>query len=108
MSKQSSIENQNEKAIYKLRVDCGNLKKLADRIYKFLDAYAGVRPDWDGQDPDDKFTSPDASSMKCCADMLSKGLKPGRFRVTGVVADINLICQKRVGKSMIFWLLKFI
>lgn len=54
------------------------MKELAQRIYKFLDTYAGVRPDWDSKrdDEDDKFTSPDASQMKYCADMLSKGLKP--------------------------------
>ena len=52
--------------------------KLEERIYKFLDQYAGVRPDWDAQydDEDDKFTSPDASQMKYCADIISKGLKP--------------------------------
>lgn len=52
--------------------------ELAQRIYKFLDEYACIRPDWDSQydDDDDKFTSPDASYMKYCADMISKGLKP--------------------------------
>jgi hypothetical protein len=54
------------------------MKKLVDRIYQFIDKYAGIRPDWDAQydDEDDKFTSPDASQMKYCADMISKGLKP--------------------------------
>ena len=54
------------------------MKKLSDRIYRFIDKYAGVRPDWDEQydDEDDKFTSPDASQMKYCADMIGKGLKP--------------------------------
>ena len=54
------------------------MKKLVDRIYQFIDKYAGIRPDWDAQydDEDDKFTSPDASQMKYCADMISKGLNP--------------------------------
>lgn len=40
------------------------MKKLSDRIYEFIDKYAGVKPDWDKQyddDDDDKFTSLDAS-----------------------------------------------
>lgn len=55
-----------------------NLKELSNRIYSFLDKYAGVRPDWDPEhdDEEDKYTSPDASQMKYCADMLSKDLKP--------------------------------
>ena len=54
------------------------MKKLVDRIYQFIDKYAGIRPDWDAQydDEDDKFTSPDASQMKYCADMISKDSKP--------------------------------
>ncbi len=54
------------------------MKELAERIYKFIDAYAGIRPDWDAKydEEDEKFTSPDASQMKYSADMLSKGLKP--------------------------------
>jgi len=56
------------------------MKELANRIYKFLEQYAGVRPDWDAQydDEDEKFTSPDASYMKRCADMLHKEIKPIR------------------------------
>jgi len=51
---------------------------LAERIQRFLNQYAGIKPDWDPKhdDEDDKFTSPDASQMKYCADMLSKGAKP--------------------------------
>lgn len=54
------------------------MKELADRIYKFLNQYAGIRPDWDAKldNENDKFTSPDASQMKYCADMLKQGLKP--------------------------------
>jgi hypothetical protein len=25
------------------------MKKLVDRIYQFIDKYAGIRPDWDAQ-----------------------------------------------------------
>jgi hypothetical protein len=54
------------------------MKELAERIHCFIETYACVRPDWDAKydDEDDKFTSPDASQMKYCADMISKGLKP--------------------------------
>ncbi len=54
------------------------MKKLSKRIYAFLDKYAGVRPDWNNQtdDEDDKYTSPDATIMRYCADMLRIGVKP--------------------------------
>lgn len=54
------------------------MKKLSDRIYSFLDKFAAIRPDFDAKydDEDEKFTSPDASYMKHCADLLSKGIKP--------------------------------
>ncbi len=54
------------------------MKELADKIYNFLNKYAGIRPNWNPEydDEDDKFTSPDASELKCCADMLKNGLKP--------------------------------
>lgn len=53
---------------------------LANKIYSFLDKYAVIRPDWDEKhdDEDEKYTSPDASQMKYCADMLSKGNIPSR------------------------------
>jgi len=53
-------------------------EELAKRIIAFLDKYAGIRPDWDEQfdDEEDKFTSPDASQMKCCADTLMAGNTP--------------------------------
>lgn len=56
------------------------MENLAIRIYKFLDTYAVIKPDYNSKfdDEDDKFTSPDASQMKYCADMLSKNLKPTR------------------------------
>lgn len=52
--------------------------ELSKRIYVFIEKYADVRPDWDAKidDEDEIFTSPDASQMKYCADMISKGLKP--------------------------------
>lgn len=54
------------------------MKKLADRIYQFIGKYAKVRPDWDAEydGEDEKFTSPDASYMKYCADLLNRGVKP--------------------------------
>lgn len=53
------------------------MKELAKRIYLFLDKYAAIKPDWkDGDDIDEKYTSPDAYQMLYCADMLSKELKP--------------------------------
>ena len=54
------------------------MKELAKRIYKFLDKYAGLRPDWNFEfdDEEDKYTSPDASQMEYCADMLNTGQKP--------------------------------
>lgn len=54
------------------------MNKLAERIYKFIDQYVGIRPDWNVKNDNehDKFTSPDASQMKYCADMLKKGIKP--------------------------------
>lgn len=54
------------------------MKELAEKVYAFLNKYAGIKPDWDilYDDEDDKFTSPDASQMKYCADMLIRELKP--------------------------------
>lgn len=51
---------------------------LVDRIYLFIDKYAGIRPDYDPEydDEEDKFTSPDASILKYCADIINKGFKP--------------------------------
>lgn len=53
---------------------------LSKRIYKFIDTYATLDPNWDSEydDVDDKFASPDASMMKYCADMLSNGIVPDR------------------------------
>lgn len=50
--------------------------KLAERIYKFIDKYAAIKPDWNKEydDEDDKFTSPDAAMLKCFADCLIKGI----------------------------------
>lgn len=54
--------------------------ELAERIYKFLDKYAGVKPDYNPlyDSVDDKYTSPDAYQLKQCADELINGLKPNR------------------------------
>lgn len=55
-------------------------EELPDRIYKFLDKYAGIKPDFDPEydDEEDKYTSPDASQLRYCADMLKVGKKPSR------------------------------
>lgn len=52
--------------------------ELSQRIYKFIDKYACIRPDFDPKydDENEKYTSPDASFMKYCADILKKGEKP--------------------------------
>lgn len=54
------------------------MKELAERILKFVDKYAGIKPDYEKGliDEDEKYTSPDAFQMKYCADMLYKGVKP--------------------------------
>lgn len=53
-------------------------KNFAQRIYCFLDKYAGIRPNYDPQHDDEyeKYTSPDAAQMRYCADMIAKGIKP--------------------------------
>jgi hypothetical protein len=56
------------------------MNELSKRIYDFLDKYAGLNPNYndDYDDIDEKYTSPDASMLKACADMLNKGLIPKR------------------------------
>lgn len=56
------------------------MKELAQKIYIFLDKYAGIRPDFEPEyeDDEDKYASPDASQMRYCADMLSKGEIPSQ------------------------------
>ena len=56
------------------------MKKLAERIYLFLEEYAATRPDWDEEfdDDDEKYTSPDASMLRYCADMLKDERIPDR------------------------------
>lgn len=52
------------------------MKELAKRIYEFLEKYARISPNWDGEIDEEKYSSPDASQMRYCADMLSKEIKP--------------------------------
>lgn len=54
------------------------MKNLIDRIYKFIEKYADISPNWDGESEDGKFTSPDAYEMIRCADELKSGIKPLR------------------------------
>ncbi len=52
---------------------------LAKRILKFIDTYAGVRPDWcEIEGIDEKYTSPDAYEMLNCANILMNNQKPNR------------------------------
>ena len=55
-----------------------NLKQLSKRINAFIVKYAGIRPDWDGESEDGKFTSPDAYELRYCAEMLEQGQIPSR------------------------------
>jgi hypothetical protein len=50
------------------------MKELATRIYTFLEKYAKIRPDFD--DDTEKYTSPDASILRYCADVLNDGKIP--------------------------------
>ena len=54
------------------------MENLASRINIFLDKYAGLNPNYDSSldDISEKFTSPDASILKCCADLLDIGIIP--------------------------------
>lgn len=53
--------------------------KLAKRIVEFIEKYAAISPNFDPWDFDcdisEKFTSPDATEMLVCAEMLLKGQK---------------------------------
>lgn len=53
-------------------------KRLAKRIYKFLDKYAVIKADYDPDFEEDaeKYASPDAATLRYCADMLVEGLQP--------------------------------
>lgn len=48
---------------------------LANRIYKFLDKYAGIKADYDPEydSDDEKYSSPDAAMLRYFADSLMKG-----------------------------------
>jgi hypothetical protein len=50
------------------------VKELAERIYKFIDKYAIVSPDYDGTNK--KYTNYDVLSMLACADSLMEGKNP--------------------------------
>lgn len=49
--------------------------ELANRIYLFLGEYADINHN---SEPDDiiEYTSPDASILKCCADLLAENIIP--------------------------------
>ena len=54
------------------------MKELATRIYTFLEKYAKIRPDFDQEFDDDneKYTSPDASILRYCTDVLNDSKIP--------------------------------
>ncbi len=53
------------------------MENLAKRILKFIDTYAGVRPDWcEIEGIDEKYTSPDAYEMLYCANELNNNKIP--------------------------------
>ena len=54
-----------------------SMKELSDRIYKFLKDWAHIRPHWkEGDEVDEKYTSPDAYELLYAADMLKQGKHP--------------------------------
>ena len=55
-------------------------KLLAIKIRKFVSEYAGIRPDWDAEfdSEDEKYTSPDASEMIACANLLDMDIVPDK------------------------------
>lgn len=52
-------------------------KELATDIFRFLNAHAGILPDYDDEfdAPDERFTSPDAAMLFTAATRLSEGLQ---------------------------------
>lgn len=50
-------------------------KRLGKEIKEFLDEYACIRPDFDPEFDEDyeKYTSPDASELLFCSELLIKG-----------------------------------
>lgn len=54
------------------------MKELATRIYTFLEKYANINPNFDADFDDDneKYTSPDVSILRYCADVLNDGKIP--------------------------------
>lgn len=52
------------------------MNKLSQRIHEFLDKYARISPNWDGNDDGDKYTGPDSYQLKEVAYYIDNGLKP--------------------------------
>lgn len=50
------------------------IQELADRIYRFINTYAQVSPDYDGTNK--KYKNVDVLSLIACADCLKEGKKP--------------------------------
>ncbi len=53
-------------------------QKLGIRINLFLDKYAGLNANWDPEfdEENEKYSSPDASTLKYCADVLALNMTP--------------------------------
>jgi len=54
------------------------MNDLSNRIYAFINKYAAISPNWDGESYDEKYTSPDVYEMLYCADILLQNKKPDR------------------------------
>lgn len=51
------------------------VETLSDRIFDFLDRHAGISPNYDPDydDPEERFTGPDASMLNAAAEALRDG-----------------------------------
>ena len=79
------------------------MKELATRIYTFLEKYAKIRPDFDADfDTDtEKYTSPDASILRYCADVLNECKVPNMIDSSWGSGESHRTIQKKVELNMI-------
>ena len=54
------------------------MKNLTERINKFIETYAAISPNWDGEEIDGKYTAPDVYELLACAELIDKGIKPSK------------------------------
>lgn len=50
--------------------------ELSKRIIEFVNKYANIAPDYDGEYFDEKYTGPDVYQLLDCAELLTQGIKP--------------------------------